>query len=191
MADNSPLSWMELISIVASVVSMVLGVFAIWLSLYLYRLAESASAAGKGSADKIGASVARLDVVFDKLYADTFSMMKDTVGDMRKHVWRDVSPEVVRDVASRVTERESTVAGRFTEVQEEILWLVDSGITQVMDIGDMLANRFPGQKFVEQLLLLRDSGVLVMPGREGNGLGEGIGPYDRFVRPRRKKDGQP
>ena len=72
---------MEQVSIGASIVSVVLAIVAIWLSVTFYRLSNDASGEIKSASKDIGASVSRLEKVFDNLYSDTFTMMKDTVGN--------------------------------------------------------------------------------------------------------------
>ena len=74
-------------SLIASIVSLIIGGFAIWLSVTFYRMSNKISEDTKGAAKGISASVRRLESLFDSLYSDTFSMMKDTVSDMRKHIW--------------------------------------------------------------------------------------------------------
>lgn len=78
---------METTALVASIVSIIIGGFAIWLSVTFYRMSNKISEDTKEAAKGISASVNRLESLFDSLYSDTFSMMKDTVSDMRKHIW--------------------------------------------------------------------------------------------------------
>jgi hypothetical protein len=84
--DNKA-SAFDIISFVASVASLILAVGAIWLSVVFYRMSIAASTATTQAAVGIASSVERLEKIFDKLYSDTFSMMRDTVSDMRKHIW--------------------------------------------------------------------------------------------------------
>ena len=77
----------ELVGLVASIVSVVLAVGAIWLSVVFFKMSNEAAKATTEAAKGIDACVKRLENLFDKLYSDTFSMMKDTVSDMRKHIW--------------------------------------------------------------------------------------------------------
>jgi hypothetical protein len=77
----------QLISLVASIASLALAVLAIWLSVVFYRMSTELSESTKEAAKGIGASVERLEKLFGNLYADTFSMMRDTVSDMRRHIW--------------------------------------------------------------------------------------------------------
>ncbi|MDO8273244.1 MAG: hypothetical protein Q7U82_15225 [Gammaproteobacteria bacterium] len=90
---QNPVSWLEIFSIVASLVSIGLGGLAIWLAVKFYELStKSADKLEKSSSD-IESATKRLEILFEKLYADTFSMVKDTVSDMRKHVWRKEETE--------------------------------------------------------------------------------------------------
>lgn len=79
----------DIISFIASIASLILAIGAIWLSVVFFRMSDSASKATTEAAKDIAASVERLEKLFDKLYSDTFSMMRDTVADMRKHIWNN------------------------------------------------------------------------------------------------------
>ncbi len=81
------MSGIELVSIIASIASLILAVGAIWLSIVFFKMSNEASKATTEAAKGIDSSIQRLENLFDKLYSDTFSMMKDTVTDMRKHIW--------------------------------------------------------------------------------------------------------
>jgi len=85
------MSLTEVAALIASFVSVGLGIMAIWLSVTFYKMSSQLSKSTRESAKGIGASVERLEKLFDKLYSDTFSMMKDTVSDMRKHIWPEVT----------------------------------------------------------------------------------------------------
>lgn len=82
-------STFDIISFIASIASLILAVGAIWLSVVFFRMSDAASKATTEAAKDIAASVERLEKLFDKLYSDTFSMMRDTVTDMRKHIWNN------------------------------------------------------------------------------------------------------
>ncbi|WP_006786881.1 hypothetical protein [Thiorhodospira sibirica] len=84
---------MDLVSLIASIASLIVAVGAIWLSIVFYKMSSNASNAKNEAAKGIDASVQRLEKLFDKLYSDTFSMMKDTVSDMRRHIWSKPSKE--------------------------------------------------------------------------------------------------
>jgi len=101
----------DIIAFIASIASLILAVVAIWLSVFFFRLSDEASKATTGAAKGIAASVDRLEKLFDKLYSDTFSMMKDTVTDMRNHIWNkpqpnqdksEVNDAIKKEIESRV-----------------------------------------------------------------------------------------
>jgi uncharacterized protein (DUF342 family) len=106
---------METASIVSSIVSLVLGVYAIWLSITFYRMSTGSSNEIKESAKDLASSVTRLEKLFDRLYADTFSMMRDTVSDMRKHLWPESKEE-----QDAVTEVERRADEKAAQIQEEL-----------------------------------------------------------------------
>lgn len=81
----------EIIGLVASIVSLIIGGFAIWLSVTFYKMSNKNAKDLEQASANIDSTVNRLEVLFDKLYSDTFSMMKDTVTDMRNHVWKTSS----------------------------------------------------------------------------------------------------
>jgi uncharacterized membrane protein len=146
----------ELISLIASIVSLVLGVGAIWLSVVFFKMSNEASKATTEASKGIDASVKRLENLFDKLYSDTFSMMKDTVSDMRKHIWnggdlQSAAPQPSKDsileeadrkaeekVAevkkamdaqlSEILDRQRVSDGNLTEVKQEMKNLLESAI---------------------------------------------------------------
>jgi hypothetical protein len=76
----------EVISLLSTIASLIFAVLAIWLSIVFYRLSITASKATEDVTKGISASVERLEKIFDKLYSDTFSVMRETVTDMRKHI---------------------------------------------------------------------------------------------------------
>ncbi|BCV54221.1 hypothetical protein [Shewanella algae] len=85
------ISWLEIFSIVSSLVSLIIGGFAIWLSVQFYKMSVKSSEKLERSSSDISSATQRLETLFDKLYSDTFSMVKDTMNDMRQHVWNSDS----------------------------------------------------------------------------------------------------
>jgi hypothetical protein len=79
---------MDTINLFAASVTLVLGVTAIVLSIVFYRMSNVQAERAAESASQIRSSVDRLEKLFGSLYSDTFSMMRETVTDMRQHVWR-------------------------------------------------------------------------------------------------------
>lgn len=96
------MSTIDIISLVSSLVSIFLGVFAIALSLVLYRWSNEAAERSHEAARNMEASVKRLEQLFDRLYSDTFSMVKDTYTDIRQHMWPNApASEQVDEAAER------------------------------------------------------------------------------------------
>ncbi|EMI1451430.1 TPA: hypothetical protein ACKR0U_003445 [Proteus mirabilis] len=109
----------EVISFIASIASLILAIGAIWLSIVFFKMSEQASKETSKSADKIQSSVDKLEKLFDKLYSDTFSMMKDTVGDMRQHIYhKQDSNETFGNELSKIKE---TLAKELKETIENKL----------------------------------------------------------------------
>lgn len=99
---------MEAFSIASAAVSVILGAYAIWLSVVFYRMSTESSNKIQESAKDLSASVAKLEKLFDHLYSDTFSMMRDTYSDMRKHVWPEVidqAPEIANQIEARADDK--------------------------------------------------------------------------------------
>ena len=96
----------DLASFAASIAALAVAAVAICLSVVFYRMSTQLSESTREAAQSIGAGVDKLEKLFDRLYADTFSVMKDTVADMRKHAWGrplDGSPDV-QDAAEKKAE---------------------------------------------------------------------------------------
>lgn len=142
----------ELVSLIASIASLILAVGAIWLSIVFFRMSNEASKATTEAAKGIDASVKRLENLFDKLYSDTFSMMKDTVSDMRKHIWSgdDAVPSQKEDILdeadkkaeekvqeikaslerqlSEILNRQKIADGKVSDIGKELEGLLDNAI---------------------------------------------------------------
>jgi uncharacterized protein YoxC len=116
----------EIISIVASIASVVLAIIAIWLSIVFYKLSTTLSEDTKEAAKGIMSSVERLEKLFDKLYTDTFSIMKETVDEMRKHAWSEgpsVEDKMIEDTEKKLNARMDALKN---EVGTEISKLLSS-----------------------------------------------------------------
>lgn len=83
---------MEIAAFIASIVSIIIAGFAIWLSITFYNMSTQVSEGIKDAAKNISSGVDKLEKLFDKLYADTFEVMRDTITDMRKHAWPEERP---------------------------------------------------------------------------------------------------
>lgn len=91
-SSGPTVSGLDLVNLFASAFSIVLAVVALALAIFFFVQSKNSADQSAKSADEISASVARLEKLFDSLYSDTFAMMRETVTDMRQHVWK-VKPE--------------------------------------------------------------------------------------------------
>lgn len=135
----------QLVGLIATIASLVLAVVAIGLSIVFFRmsaeLAESTKEASKG----IGASVERLEKLFDKLYADTFSMMRDTVSDMRRHIWPEEGTSI-EELAAEADQKTEEKLGDFREHMEE-------------ELNKVLSRQVAQEDRVRSLLALMDQAI--------------------------------
>jgi hypothetical protein len=122
------------LNLFSAAMSIVLAVVALWLAIYFYKSSQAEAQKSLKAAADISASVTKLEKLFDSLYSDTFSIMRDTVTDMRQHVWRvddkgttsDTSGqlEVVRSefmhTLEDVTERLGVAEDRMAELRKQV-----------------------------------------------------------------------
>jgi hypothetical protein len=154
----------DLITLTASIASLVLAVLAIWLSVVFYKLTSKLSGDASEAAKDIGSSVDRLEKLFDKLYADTFSMMRDTVSDMRKHIWPDQTSEAARpdvEAAKRADERIAQLKQAFSQelgtvlqkqrITDERLSAVRGEMSQLLDRAISSSRRVDVEALEEAL----------------------------------------
>lgn len=97
----------ELLSFILSIVSLIVSGGAVWLSFKFYQMSDNASKEAKKSSDKIQVNTEKLEGLFSRLYSDTFTMMKDTVTDMREYIYHPL-------------EKEKTLEDRLNEMKESI-----------------------------------------------------------------------
>ena len=118
------MSALEVASFAATIASLVLAIVAIALSIVFYRMSSQLSQSAKESAKDISASVEKLEKLFDRLYADTFSIMKDTVSDMRKHAWGqsgDQMPDLLEEAERKADEKIVALRERMEDQVMNIL----------------------------------------------------------------------
>ena len=115
----------EIAACIASIIAIGIGILAIWLSIVFYRMTTELSGSTKEAAKDISASVNRLETLFNTLYADTFSMMKETVTDMRKHIWPE-NVEVGEKISDEVEKRaDEKVKGLKEVFDKEVTGLLE------------------------------------------------------------------
>jgi len=107
---------MEIAALIASAVSIALGGYAIWLSITFFKMSTRTNENTIEAAKEISSGVLRLDELFNKLYADTFGIMKDTMTDMRKHMW----PEIFKESGQDQTKATNVIKELTDQMKTEI-----------------------------------------------------------------------
>jgi regulator of replication initiation timing len=130
VAATGPDTW-EVIGIVAGVVSIVLAAFAIWQASVFFRWSNTAQREAEQAAKGIDASVKKLEDVFNRLYSDTFGIMRDTVSDMREHMWPagSVGDDKARDIG--LEEIDKRTAENIEELRKEVHEQVGQVVSRV------------------------------------------------------------
>ncbi len=117
------MSGIEIVALISSIASLILAIGAIWLSIVFFKMSNEASQATTEAAKGIDSSIQRLEDLFDKLYSDTFSMMKDTVSDMRKHIWSSDNNTEKEETSIKndiIVEAEKKAEEKFIEIKSTI-----------------------------------------------------------------------
>lgn len=97
---------MELAALIASIVSVILAGFAIWISITFYKMSIKVSEETREAAKNITSGVDRVEKLFDKLYTDTFVLMKETYTDMRRHIWPEkLTEDKIEDIEKKAEEK--------------------------------------------------------------------------------------
>lgn len=122
---NTMQTTFEVISFIASIASLILAVGAIWLSIVFFRMSNDAAKDTTAAAKEIQSSVERLENLFDKLYTDTFSMMRETVTDMRHHIWKKPLTGSVDD-----NEQKAKLDELKNNIKNELIAIMDEKITK-------------------------------------------------------------
>jgi hypothetical protein len=80
----------ETISIIASGLSIGVGVLAVLLAIIFYRMSKEENAKIKEVNDKISNNITNLEMLLNNFHSNTFVLLRDIVADLRKHAWPEV-----------------------------------------------------------------------------------------------------
>jgi hypothetical protein len=94
---NATISGLDIFNLVSAIASIVLAIVALVLAIFFFVQSKNEAERSAKSANEISSSVDRLEKIFDKLYSDTFSIMRETVTDMRQHIWKVLPVEASSD----------------------------------------------------------------------------------------------
>jgi hypothetical protein len=119
----------EISSLISGVVSVTLAIVALWLSVVFFKMTSRLSERSMEAAKAMASSVQRLEKLFDSLYSGTFSIMKDTVSDMRRHIWPTGGSQPTSD------EEQDLAKERFEELGHSLQEKLKN-ILRSQDVGD-------------------------------------------------------
>jgi len=105
------------LSLVGSIASLILAIIAIWLSVKFFQLSENSARHLDSTAKSIELVINRVEPLLERLYSDTFSLVRDTMGDLRAHAWP--IEHVEREAVLR--EVEQRAEAKVQEVREEVV----------------------------------------------------------------------
>jgi|SRR5882724_877989 len=114
----------QAVALLASMASLALALVAIWLSFKFYNMSIHSSEKIEEANRAIGASVDRLEKVFQMQYSDTFSMVRDTYADFRKRLMPETAAVAQ---AEQLAEKnaDKKVEQLRTEIKAELTKIVD------------------------------------------------------------------
>ncbi|HDR4865721.1 TPA: hypothetical protein QCR55_002072 [Bacillus cereus] len=133
----------EVFSIISSAISLVLGIVAIVLSVLFYKMSEKSSKDVEKAAHDIDSNVKKLEMMFEKLYADTFGMVKETVSDMRQYVYKNNEKEGIGVPTEEIELRTNEIVNKALEgIQDKNL--------DKDQVKDLVLDLIEKSKYVER-----------------------------------------
>lgn len=114
----------EIASLIASVVSVTLAIVAMGLAGFFYKLTKDEAARNTEAAARIEQSTGQLSTWFNRMYSDTFSLMREQFHGMQSQVFQQ--PTTGRDG------NEAAQAQADQQI-EELKQLTDARITQILE----------------------------------------------------------
>ncbi len=147
----------DIIAVVASLFSIAVAVLAIWLAIVFYRMSSQFSESAREADRRITTSVERLEKLFDSLYGDSFSLLRDTVSDMRKHLWPteqtdsyDIEAEIEKKSESKMKELRERTDLELSELLQRQTQ-TDSHLESLSaDIQQLISKAINESKVVEE-----------------------------------------
>jgi hypothetical protein len=150
MESNNTL---EIVSIASALVSVILALVAIALSAFFYKMSMQSSEALKKASDNIDNAVNRLDILFNKLYSDTFGIVKDTMTDMREHIMNPdgdggkIKEQIEAEVQAKVDPLKEAIVKQMEiqdirgkdsikQINRRLSELVSASMTAVKEVKD-------------------------------------------------------
>jgi uncharacterized protein len=125
------------VSLISSVASLILAVISIWVAFVFYKMGTSASDTTAKNSQEMHESVTKMEKLFNTMYSDTFTMMRETVTNMQKHIW----PEKLSDATATNDAVQEKTELRIAELKQQM----------TKELSALLAKQAPGNGQVESL----------------------------------------
>jgi hypothetical protein len=77
------------VGLITSGISILIATYAIWQAWVIFRISNVASKEAEHSTAAVGESVRKLEVLFDHLHTDMLGLLREIIGDMRRHAWHE------------------------------------------------------------------------------------------------------
>ena len=137
------MSMLEIIELFASGIAIVLGVLAVWLSLYFFRMSSQQAEGSRKAARDIASSVERLEALFDKLYSTIFSLASDSMSDIRQH-WlqsrTQADNQISQEVVARAEEKVATLKRELSGEIKQVFHRVDLTEAKVVSLSEEMES---------------------------------------------------
>lgn len=114
------LAW---VSLVVGVVSVFLGIFAVWLSVKFYRWSDTSSTRIQHAAGDIESSVGELRSLFEHMYKDVFDLLRSSYRDISEHAWGDTAAQVEARAEQKA---EELLQQRMREVEAKMTAAIEN-----------------------------------------------------------------
>lgn len=109
-----------------SITSLVIAAFAIYLSIQFFKMSSKVSEDTKEAANEIKASIRELDAIFRQQHKETFSMVRTTFDDLRKHSWPD---KALEEDFSKLAEQKADE--KIENIRKEINEEIEAKISEI------------------------------------------------------------
>jgi len=144
---------LETVSLIAAIISVIIGLLAIWLSIQFYIMSSKSSEDTRNASKDISSSVARLEKLFDRFYSDTFSVMKETYSDMRRHIWPE-QPRPEKNVEEEAEKRADKEVDKLKEeaskeLAEVIKKQADTNEAKIRELRALMNRAISGSRRAE------------------------------------------
>lgn len=128
------------IALVASITSLALAVIAIWLSFKFFKLSNETSEKANEASMRVMYSVKELEKLYGLLRTESFSIVRETVSDIRKYVWRKEPNEIDSELEIKTEERINALKNDLTGQLSTLLTKQNNAGNKINDLESALSS---------------------------------------------------